>query len=136
MKKKLSLRALEKKLDRIFSEYSRYRFADARGIVQCVTCTARKHWRSLHAGHFIKRQHRATRWRPTNVHPQCVSCNTYRGGMQDEYARFIVNTYGLAEFHDLMEAKHRLMKPTRADLESMIENYTNQVAALEFKVAA
>lgn len=136
MKKKLSLSALEKKLDKVFSIFIRRRHADVGGTVSCVTCGALKFWKEVHAGHFIKRQHRSTRWRPTNSHPQCVSCNTYRGGMQDEYARFIVQTYGLAEFHDLMEAKHKITKFTRADMESMIEKFTAQTATLNLKAAA
>ncbi len=121
--RKLPLRSLEKKLDRVFSEFIRKRHADEGGTVQCVTCRTLKFWKEAHAGHFVKRQHRATRWRPTNCHPQCVSCNAYRGGMQDEYAKFILETYGVAEFNDLMAAKHQVMKYTRNDLEQMIATY-------------
>lgn len=45
------------------------------------------------------------------------------GGMQDEYARFILDTYGRAEFDDLMAAKHLVVKFNRADLEEMIKSY-------------
>lgn len=123
--RKLPLRSLEKKLDRVFSEFIRKRHADAGGYVKCVTCQKFMYWEKsgAQAGHFIKRQHRATRWRPTNCHVQCIGCNTYRGGMQDEYAKFIVDTYGVAEFNDLMVAKHRVVKYTRADIEKMIEIY-------------
>jgi hypothetical protein len=97
-----------------------------------VTCGKLMHWEKdgAQAGHFIKRQHRSVRWRETNCHVQCVSCNTYRGGMQDEYAKFIVETYGLAEFNDLMAAKHQVVKRTRADMEAMIEAYNSKVAHL------
>jgi hypothetical protein len=50
--------------------------------------------------------------------------------MQDEYAKFIVETYGLAEFNDLMAAKHQVVKRTRADMEAMIEDYNSKVAHL------
>ena len=136
MKKKLPLSSLEKKLDKVFSIFIRRRHADEGGTVSCVTCHRLMFWKECHAGHFIKRQHRATRWRPTNVHPQCAGCNTYRGGQQDEYAKFIVQTYGLAEFNDLMEAKHRVCKFTRADLEEMISKYQAEVAAFDLPKAA
>ncbi len=136
--RKLPLRSLEKKLDRVFSEYIRMRHADEGGTVQCVTCPKLMHWEKngAQAGHFIKRQHRATRWRPTNCHVQCTSCNTYRGGMQDEYAKFIVQTYGLAEFNDLMEAKHRIVKFTRSDLEEMIFRFSTERSLLDERRAA
>lgn len=136
MKKKLPLSSLEDKLDRIFSIFIRRRHADVGGTVSCVTCQRLMFWKECHAGHFIKRQHRSTRWRPTNVHPQCVGCNTYRGGQQDEYAKFIVQTYGLAEFNDLMESKHKVTKFTRSDLEEMIERFQKETQALDLKVAA
>lgn len=138
MKKKLSLRALEKKLDKVFSIYIRRRHADAGGTVQCVTCQKRMHWEKdgAQAGHFIKRQHRSTRWRPTNCHVQCTSCNTYRGGMQDEYAKFIVHTYGLAEFDDLMESKHKVVKFTREAMEGMLAYFTLEIEGMELREAA
>ena len=136
VKKKLPLSSLEKKLDKVFSIFIRRRYADEGGTVSCVTCHRLMFWKECHAGHFIKRQHRSTRWRPTNVHPQCPGCNTYRGGVQDEYARFIVHTYGLAEFNDLMEAKHQVVKFTRTDLEEMITKYQAANAAFDLPKAA
>lgn len=133
-KKKLPLSSLEKKLDRVFSIFIRKRHADEGGTVSCVTCGKLMHWTESHAGHFIKRQHRSTRWRPTNVHPQCPGDNTYRGGLQDEYARFIVQTYGLPEFNDLMESKHKVSKFTRSDLEDLIQSYQRKLEALEARM--
>lgn len=135
-RKRLSLPALEKKLDRIFSEWVRRRNADDGGTVSCVTCGRLMFWKEAHAGHFIKRQHRSIRWRPTNVHPQCPSCNVYRGGMQDEYGHFIIQTYGLGEFQDLMQAKHQVFKVTRDWLEEQIAHYSEAVKAFDRKRAA
>ena len=48
---------LEKKLDRIFSNWVRRRHADQGGTVECVTCRKIFHFSEVHAGHYIKRQH-------------------------------------------------------------------------------
>lgn len=137
MRKKLpSIPHLEKRLDKIFSVYIRRRTADEGGTVSCVTCRRLLFWKEAHCGHFVKRQHRALRWRPTNCAVQCPQCNLYKGGAQDEYAKFIIQTYGLAEFNDLMESKHKVVKHTRADLEAMIEKYKNEVKAMDMKEAA
>ena len=136
MKRRLSFSALDAKLDRVFSIWVRRRHADVGGTCSCVTCGTLKFWKDMHAGHFIKRQHRSTRWRPTNVHPQCPRCNRWMGGQQDEYGHFIIQTYGLAEYQDLMAAKHQVCKFTRADLDEMIAKYQSAVAAFDLPKAA
>lgn len=122
-KKLPSFSSLENKLDKAFSRYIRQRDADEGGTVSCVTCGKLMHWKEAHCGHFIKRQHRSVRWDERNAAAQCVSCNTYRGGQQDEYARFIVERYGLDTFHDLMRSKRILAKNSRDDLLALIERF-------------
>ena len=64
-KKLPSISSLEDKLDVLFSKYIRRRHADEGGTVQCVTCGKLMHWEKdgAQAGHFVRRSHRATRWR-------------------------------------------------------------------------
>jgi hypothetical protein len=88
------IRDLEKKLDRVFSEYIRLKAADENGIVQCVTCGNYHHWREVHCGHFIPRARKATRFNEMNCHPQCVRCNTFRGGEHDIYRLYLIGKYG------------------------------------------
>lgn len=130
MRKKLSLSALEKKLDRIFSDLVRRKAADPYGKVQCVTCGKSMHWKESHAGHFIKRQHRSLRWNPLNCHPQCSGCNVFRGGQQDEYSAYVIKRYGIDIFNKLMQIKHTTVKFTRVDLEDMIESYREELGYL------
>ena len=127
-----SLKTLENKLDKVFQTYIRKRAADEGGTVECVTCRKLMHWEGdgAQAGHFIKRQHRSVRWRETNCHVQCVRCNGFKGGMQDEYAKFIIQTYGLAEFEDLMKSKHQVTHWTRLDLEEKVNFYTDKLRNL------
>lgn len=124
-------RALVSKLDRVFSRLVRMKHADNDGTVSCVTCGKRAHWKEVHAGHFVKRQHMSLRWDERNVMPQCVRCNLHMGGRQDDYAAYIVNEYGHATFADLIAKKHETKKWTRAELQELIETYTARVAALE-----
>lgn len=89
------------------------------------------HFRDAHASHFVKRQHRATRWDDRNVHVQCPRENVYMGGSQDEMARYIVQKYGPETLEELMELKRSTRKFTRADLEAMIEETQGKIAMLE-----
>ena len=123
-RKLLPLRSLEKKLDRVFSEYIRKRDADAGGTVSCVTCGKLMHWKDCHASHFVKRQHRSTRWDERNVHAQCSRENVFMGGSQDEMAEYIVKKYGRETLSELLAMKHQPVKHTRADLEKMIEEFS------------
>jgi hypothetical protein len=124
-KKKLkSMSSLEAKLDKLFSKFIRLRDADEGGTVSCVTCGKLMHWKDAHAGHFVKRQHRSLRWDERNVHVQCASENVFRGGAQDEYAKFIIERYGLEVFNDLMAKKYEVKKHSRAELQEMIERYS------------
>ena len=66
-KKKTSDRKrLVKKLDKVFSQYIRFR--DQR----CVTCGSRE---NLQCGHLFSRTAYSTRWHPRNAFCQCSSCN-------------------------------------------------------------
>ena len=58
--------AMVKKLDAIFSQYIRLRATDHRGMGECHTCGAVRHWTEVDAGHFMSRACMSTRWtRPT-----------------------------------------------------------------------
>ena len=121
--KRLTFSALEKKLDKEFSYYIRRKDADEGGSVQCVTCGGLFYWKEVDCGHFIKRQHRATRWHEFNCAPQCRRDNHFMGGRQDDYSRYIIKTYGQETFEKLMQLKYQTKKHSRTEIEEMIEKY-------------
>ena len=92
--KKVTYRDLEKKLDRIFSEYIRLKNADNNGYCQCITCGKIYHWKTLHCGHFISRSVKATRFSEINCNPQCVSCNSFKQGQHHIYRERLLEMYG------------------------------------------
>jgi hypothetical protein len=129
-KKLPSMSAMEKKLDKIFSEWIRRSHADEGGTVACVTCKRLLYWKDSDCGHYIKRQHRAVRWDERNVGPQCTSCNHFNGGRQDEFGWHIIKKHGLETLDQLMQMKHKVMKLTRADLEDLIAAYKAKLEML------
>lgn len=124
MKKKPTLKALVKKLDKAFSEYIRQRDADEGGTVRCVTCPKLMFWKDADCGHWIKRQHRSVRWDERNAGPQCQRCNHFLGGAQDEFAKHIVAQYGLRAMDELLSEKHVVRKYSREDIEKLIAFYS------------
>jgi hypothetical protein len=121
--KRLTFSALEKKLDKEFSYYIRRKDADEGGTVSCITCKTLWFWKDVDCGHFIKRQHRSTRFDERNVAAQCRRCNHFMGGRQDDYAQEIIKAYGQEVFEELMQLKYQTKKHSRIEIEEMIEKY-------------
>lgn len=115
-----SLAKLTRKLDHVFSARIRGRDAPS-GMGRCISCDD---WAKLQAGHFIKRQHRATRWNEFNVHGQCARCNHFLHGNDGAYCMALVRWYGKSKVEELLALKHKTVKYTRADLEAMIERFS------------
>lgn len=125
MPKKPSRKLLVKKLDTIFSEYIRRRYAKNE-IATCVTCGKKDHWKKLQAGHFMSRKHYSTRWDEDNVEVQCSACNVFRYGEQYLFAKYLGN-----EKADMLLAKSReTVKFSDPELQEMIDIYKNKVSLL------
>lgn len=129
-KKLPTFKSLETKLDRVFSEYIRRRDADEEGRAACSTCRRVAHWKELQCGHWIKRQHRSTRWDDRNCAVQCGACNLYKSGAMDDFAGYLLERYGKETVEELLALKRKTVKHTRADLEEMIERFQQKIVEL------
>lgn len=83
------------KADKIFSLYVRQRDADENGIIRCISCGAFRQWRKADCGHFLKRQHMATRFDEVNCNCQCKPCNGFEQGNNVGYRIGLIKKYGL-----------------------------------------
>ena len=130
MPRKKTRSQVVKKLDTVFSEYIRLRYAK-NGIVECFTCGKQAHWKdNMQAGHFQSRKHYSTRWDELNVHPQCPKCNVFSQGEQYEYAKFLDRTYGEGTAESLVQKAREIEKFSQLELESMIEHYQQELKRL------
>lgn len=87
MAKKKTLKYWKTKIDKVFHEYIRRRDCDNHtGYCKCITCNKTIHFSESDAGHFIGRQHMATRYDERNVYAQCRKCNRFEYGRQYEYS--------------------------------------------------
>lgn len=122
---------LKKDLDKIFSIYIRTRHADDNGMVECWTCSVKKHYKEMHAGHFMSRKHLPTRFHEDNVQVQCPKCNLFGQGEQYAFGKLldIRIKEGLAEH--LQTLSKTRMKFTRSDYIEMIEEYKEKVKLLK-----
>lgn len=125
MPKKPTRKTLITKLDKVFSEYIRRRYAK-NDIATCVTCGKKDHWKKLQAGHFMSRKHYATRWDEDNVEVQCSACNVFRYGEQYLFAKYLG-----AEKADMLLAKSReTVKFPDWEIQEMIDLYKTKISLL------
>jgi len=126
MPKKPSRKTIVNKLDKVFSEYIRRRYAK-NNIAECVTCGKKDHWKNLQAGHFMSRKHYATRWDEENVEVQCMACNVYRYGEQYLFAKHL----GQEKADELLAKSRTMVKLKDWELLEMIDIYKEKLLELE-----
>ena len=126
MTKKPTRKSLVIKLDTIFSQYIRRRYA-INEIAECITCNKREHYKKLQCGHFMSRRHYSTRWLETNVGVQCYGCNITNQGMQYAFSQYLGDK--LSE--EMCIKSKETVKFADVDLIDMIEYYNNKVNELE-----
>ena len=88
----------KKKAWAVFSKYIRLKNADSFGMVKCVTCKTVKHWKEVHAGHFIDGRNNSVLYDERLVFVQCFHCNSKipgcLGGNKVAYTLFMINEQG------------------------------------------
>jgi len=131
----LSVKELEKVLDKWFSLYIRAFYSDEDGYVICCTCNKPVKWRALNGadcGHYSKRN-RAHRFTFKNCHPQCKKCNNYGKGEADLHAQYIDKLYGEGTAKELRESENIIIKRPDWWYVEKIEHYKNKFKQLQQK---
>lgn len=121
---------LVKELDSAFSRYVRLsRSTD--GSVACFTCG---HWApvtKMHAGHYVSRFYKKTRWDERNVRPQCPMCNLWRRGDPATFREKLIQELGESVVKELEESRHGLNKLNRVWIEEKLVEYKAKIAPYE-----
>lgn len=124
------LQTLVNDLDIVFSRYIRLRDADLYGNIICYCCGDKVNWKLSDAMHFIPRAHMYTRFMEENVHAGCQKCNRFKSGELALYAQHLErDRSGSVEM--LQEHSRIIYKYDRAELKSLIANYSNKLKQLQ-----
>jgi hypothetical protein len=123
--KKPTRKSLVTKLDTVFSQYIRRRYA-VNDIAECVTCGKKDRYKKLQCGHFMSRRHYSTRWDENNVGVQCYGCNITNQGQQYIFSQYLGNN--LSE--EIYLKSKQIVKFADVDLIDMIDYYTEKVSML------
>ena len=119
-----------KDVDTVFSRFIRLSHADQNGDVQCFTCDFKASYKKLHAGHYISRYYKITRWNENNVKPQCMMCNIYKKGNAAIFRRNLVTLIGETAVQDMEGQIDHLVRGwgTRELLTPIFEEYTQKLS--------
>lgn len=123
----------KEKADRIFSKYQRMIAANQFGSVRCSTCPAMVPWKHIDWGHWIVREHMATRYDYRNGGPQCHQCNRVMGGNQYIMSLSINARYGPKTTDALLYKKSSGRSP---DIDKIIRVYGKLIKRHESKAKA
>lgn len=118
---------LKAKLDKVFSQYIRLRDRMPGGVFRCISCGQIKPIEQADCGHYINRQHMATRFSEINCNAQCRSCNRFDEGNIQGYRRGLVQKYGEQRVLLLESMKYETRKYTDFEYEALIKHYRAEI---------
>jgi len=121
---KETITSLKKKLDTVFSIYSRNFYSDSSGNTECYTCGKKGTVKTMQCGHFHSRSHLSVRWDLDNVRNQCAGCNVFKHGNYIVYTMKLYNEIGPFEFMALEQKKNKEFKVTKEWLLEKIEEFS------------
>lgn len=117
---------------KVFSEFIRRKYADENGMAECFTCGTQKHWKQLHAGHYIpKSLGLSILFEERNVHPQCAGCNMFRHGHLSAYAIALKKKYGDTVLEELDVIRRQIRKISEPEYVELIEHYKSALEQMQ-----
>ena len=133
-----SVGVLTKEAAKLLQRLVRVKAADETGLVSCVTCGKRDHWKNMQGGHFISRVYLSTLLVEENLASQCVSCNVFKakdGLVLANYYDYMVDMYG-KEFVD--ELRKMALQPKvfkRDEITALRNEFETRLIELEKRFA-
>lgn len=127
----LKLSSLKNKAWKLFSEWTRRKWADAQGFVACITCQKMFHWKALQAGHFIAGRGNSILFDERGTNPQCYGCNCHKHGDWPNYMAFMEKKYGQVVIEELKKLSLAPRKFTPDELQEKIAKYKTLLGGLD-----
>lgn len=117
-----------RKADTAFSQFVRLRDADEHGIVRCITCGKRKHWKEVDCGHYVSRAKQVLRYDERNCNAQCKGCNQWQGGHFVEHGFAIDRKHGDGTYRLLLGKANIACHRKAVDFQFIATTYAERVA--------
>lgn len=116
--------------DKWFSLYIRIRDCDENRIAKCCTCGKVIDVKYADCGHFIKRQHMATRFDEKNCAAQCKYCNRFEQGKDVDFERYLIKRWGEDAVLLLKSGKRNTKKMSTFELDLLAIEYKQKAVEL------
>ncbi len=116
-----------KKTKTDFNKCIRLRDSNKDGMLTCITCGARVHYKEAHAGHYVHTLH----FVEINQHGQCARCNKYLSGNLSKYTLYMIDKYGREKVDELHREGHQPHKYLISDFKEMRAGYRQKIKELE-----
>lgn len=123
--------SLKTRLDTVFSMFIRLRDAMPNGMFRCISCGRLLPFDQSDCGHYINRQHMATRFNEKNCNAQCRKCNRFDEGNIQGYRRGLIAKYGEPTILMLEAMKNQINKISDFEYRAMIDYYRKEVKRLK-----
>lgn len=121
--KKTSVAKAKKKAWVAFSLWVRVKDADSEGYVKCVTCSVKRPYKDMQAGHFIPGRNNAVLFSEDGVHPQDYQCNVGKKGNWPAYYEYMLRMYGQEVIDELLKQSNETRKYTLEDYIELEKHY-------------
>jgi hypothetical protein len=109
-----------------FSFFIRLTAADDNGNGQCVTCGKFGAVKYMDNGHYVGRQHEATRYSEKNCSLQCKSCNKWEEGFKVNHRAHLVKLHGEKAVLLLEASKRDTTKRSKNDIKLIAAYYKKE----------
>ena len=123
--------SLKTHLDTAFAMFIRLRDAMPNGMFRCISCGRLLPFDQSDCGHYINRQHMATRFNEKNCKAQCRKCNRFDEGNIQGYRRGLIAKYGEPTVLMLEAMKNQINKISDFEYRAMIDYYRKEVKRLK-----
>ena len=137
LKDEINTSDVMKLADTYFSRYIRLKHS-SEGLCSCYTCGNIKEIKDVDNGHYLKREHKATRFHENNCRPQCKTCNgdTKHNGRQIEFRENLVNEIGIDAVEQLEALGRTTIKANGLFYRQIADEYRIKVNELQKELKA
>lgn len=124
------------KADKYFSLFIRTRDSQGYGgmACKCISCGKVTPIENIDCGHYINRQHMATRYSELNCNGQCVTCNRFDEGNIQGYRKGLIKKIGEAKVEMLEAVKYTTNPLSEFDLETIAKYYNKRYKQFKYQI--
>lgn len=134
-KRSLNISGAMKNADTYFSRYIRLKHSKD-GKCTCYTCGVIKDIKEVDNGHYMKREHKSTRYHENNCRPQCKTCNgdVKHNGKQAEFRVNLSYEIGEDKVVEIEQLSRQIIKVNYNFYKDLSDEYRIKLNELQKKL--